>query len=212
MKDIFKVSRKSPLKVKGYTYIGQHCDYEDVHYYFKKLNNDNYNLMEAKVARDGRKNILDAGTTIKVLDSFMYNTLKANIQGITFKDRKEFITYVYENSFKDKSNVLEEQFINSYNVKVPSDITKMDIYKEYIKNGYELLYCNKSISDRKFETYSLVLVKKEEYDFFGVKREYTKFKPLVYMTKPSYIKDKGVVQFNEFSHSDIFVISDILNK
>ena len=47
---------------------------------------------------------------------------------------------------------------------------------------------------------------------YGLKREYTRFKSILYMTKPSYVKKEGVDQFNEFPQSDLTIIHDILDK
>lgn len=212
MNNIFKKAKKKPLKVKGYTCVGIHPDYEDTCYFVKHVGNDNYEFMEAKYIKEGHHNELAAGTTIKVLDSFMYNRLRAEVEEVEFtKENKDFIAYVYNNSFNNGTTSFDE-FLESYNVKIPSDITKMEVFKQYKKDGYEVLYCHKAISQNKFETYDLVLVNREEFDMFGVKRVFTRFKPIVYMTKPSYIKKTGVERFKEFPHSDLYVIHDILNK
>lgn len=211
MKSVFKKSKKRPIKIKGYTYVGQHPDYEDIYYYIRAIGNDNYDFMEAKLAKNKRKYELTAGTSVKVIDSFMFNCIKAELEGTTFDNKKEFISYVYNSSFKD-SELSEEEFINKYNCKVPNDIATKETFKQAKKEGFEVLYCGKSLQEKKFETYSIVLVKKEEFDFFGMKREYTRFKPLLYMTKPSFIKKEGVEQFAEFPQSDLNIIHDILNK
>lgn len=221
MKSIFKKSKKSPIKLSGYDYIGQHPDYEDVYYYIRSIGNDNYDFMEAKIAKNKKKNELTAGTSIKIVDSFMYNWIKAKLEGITFRTedklgniieaKESFIGYVYDNSFEG-SSLSKEEFINMYNSKVPSDITKMEVFKAAKKDGFDVLYCAKSLQEKKFETYSIVLFKEEEFDFFGMKREYTRFKPILYMTKPSYVKKEGVERFKEFPQSDINIIHDILDK
>ena len=211
MKSIFKKSKKSPIKLTGYSYIGQHPDYEDVYYYIRPLGHDNYDFMEAKIAKNKKKNELTAGTSIKVVDSFMYNWIKAGLEGTLITLGEDFIGYVYDNSFED-SSLSKEEFINMYNSKVPSDITKMELFKEAKKEGFKVLYCAKSLQEKKFETYSIVLFKEEEFDFFGMKREYTRFKSILYMTKPSYIKKEGVERFKEFPQSDINIIHDILDK
>ena len=209
MKKVFKESKKQPIKLKGYKCLGQHPDYEEVYYYLRALGNDNYDFMEAKLAPNKKE--LTAGTSIKVLDSFMFNCIKADLEGTKFLDKEDFMSYVYNNSFKN-SSVTEEEFINIYNNKIPSGIRTKEIFKQSKKDGYEVLYCAKSLQEKKFETYSIVLVQKEEYDFFGVHREYTKFKSILYMTKPSYVKKQGVEQFAEFPQSDLNIIHDILNK
>lgn len=211
MKSIFKKSKKSPIKFAGYDYIGNHSDYEDVFYYIRNLGNDNYDFMEAKIVKNKRKYELTAGTTIKVIDSFMYNCLKANLEEITFDNRQDFIEYVYDNSFEN-SKTSKEDFINIYNTKVPTDITKMDAFKEAKKEGFTVLYCAKSLQEKKFETYSVVLVKKEVIDVFGATREFTRFKPFLYMTNPSYVKKESVERFREFPQSDINIVHDILDK
>lgn len=211
MKSIFKKSKKSPIKLRGYECIGQHSDYEDTYYFIRNIGNDNYDFMEAKLAKNKRKYELTAGTTIKVIDSFMYNCIKADLEGKTFDSKENFIEYVYDNSFKN-SKTSKKDFINIYNTKIPNEIRTKEVFKEAKKAGFKVLYCGKSLQEKKFETYSIVLVLKEKYDFFGVKREYTKFKSILYMTKPSYIKKEGVEQFAEFPQSDLNIIHDILDK
>lgn len=208
---IFKKSKKQPIKLRGYEYVGQHPDYEDVYYYIRPIGNDNYDFIEAKVVKNKRKYELTAGTSIKVIDSFMFNCLKADLLGITFEDKEEFIRYVYDSSFR-KSELSEEEFVNKYTAKIPNEIKTKELFKESKADGFDVLYCGKSLQEKKFETYSIVLVKKEEFDFFGMKREYTRFKSLLYMTKPSYIKKEGVEQFAEFPQSDLNIIHDILDK
>ena len=210
MKSVFKKAKKSPIKLKGYNYIGQHPDYEDVYYYIRHIGNDNYDFMEAKLDKT-KKGELTAGTSIKILDSFMFNCIKADLEETKFDSKEDFIGYVYDNSFKD-SSVSKEDFVNIYNAKIPNEIKTKEIFKEAKKAGFEVLYCGKSLQEKKFETYSVVLVKKEEFDFFGMKREYTRFKSILYMTKPSYIKKQGVEQFEEFPQSDLNIIHDILDK
>ena len=211
MKSIFKKSKKSPIKLSGYDYIGQHPDYEDVYYYIRSIGNDNYDFMEAKIAKNKKKNELTAGTSIKIVDSFMYNWIRVGLEKKVITLGEDFIGYVYDHSFKD-STLSKEEFIKMYNSKVPSDITKMELFKEATKEGFKVLYCAKSLQEKKFETYSIVLFKEEEFDFFGMKREYTRFKPILYMTKPSYVKKEGVERFKEFPQSDINIIHDILDK
>lgn len=211
MKSIFKISKKSPIKLTGYNYIGQHPDYEFIHYFIRDLGNDNYDFIEAKLDKKKRKYELSAGTSIKVIDSFMYNCLKADIEGIKFDSKKEFIEYVYDNSFEN-SETSKEDFINIYNAKISNNIATQEEFKKAKKEGFEVLYCGKSLQKKKFETYSVVLVKKEELDVYGLKREFTRFKSILYMTKPSYIKKEGVEQFNEFPQSDLTIVHDILDK
>ena len=211
MKSVFKETKKQPIKLTGYKCIGQHPDYEDVYFYIRALGNDNYDFVEAKVSKNKKKYELTAGTSIKVIDSFMFNCLKADLENVKFDSKKDFISYVYNNSFKN-SELSEEDFIKKYNSKIPNDIKTKELFKQATKEGFEVLYCGKSLQEKKFETYSVVLVQREEYDFFGVKRQYTKFKSILYMTRPSYVKKKGVEQFAEFPQSDLNIIHDILDK
>lgn len=211
MKSVFKRDKKRPIKLRGYNCIGQHPDYEDVYYYIRHIGNDNYDFIEAKVAKNKRKYELTAGTSIKVLDSFMYNELKSELENTKFENKEDFIKYVYNNSFKN-SLLSEEEFVNKYTAKIPNEIKTKELFKKAKKENFEVLYCGKSLQEKKFETYSIVLVKKEEFDFFGMKREYTRFKSLLYMTKPSFIKKENVEQFEEFPQSDLNIIHDILDK
>ena len=80
MKSIFNITKLKPLiKFRGYSYIGPHNSYEGINYYVRKYDNhNNYEFMEAKI--DGtnglfKKYMLASGTTIKILDSFMYSYL-----------------------------------------------------------------------------------------------------------------------------------------
>ena len=44
--EIFKTSKNQPIKFRGFKFIGYHIDYPNVCYYYKKLDRDNYELME----------------------------------------------------------------------------------------------------------------------------------------------------------------------
>lgn len=189
MNTVFKFSKVKPLiKFNRYKFVGSHNNFENINYYIKYNGNNNYDFMEAKIARRPKKLFkkyeLTAGTTIKVLDSLMFSYLK---------HRKE--NNVLSKSFI--KNALEEagfpESINKYyTTKVPKEISELEYYKKAKKNGYKILYCmNNEAKDKKFANVYLVLVKDEIQKWVGEDISYVNFKMAEFTVKPSYIKNGG---------------------
>lgn len=214
--DVFKRTKKQPIDIRGYEFVGFHEDYKNIAYYVQKLQHNNYNLLEAKLDVLNKKFVLTAGTSIKVLDSFMYYYLKRIMENPSYSDSEEFKTFV-KDAVEDSFATVDEETRNSltelYNCKVPQDVKIHDEYKKAVKEGFKVLYCSNDESDKKkFGIVHLTMYKEQEIDGFHIKRHYTVFRPLTYMVKPSYLKKEGVVKYNEMALPDLAISHDILNK
>ena len=220
--ELFKTTKKQPLKLRGFKFIGFHPDYETCAYYFKELPKDNFEIME--VMFEGRvkkgklyKPELGAGTKIQILDTFMASYLYNLANKVKVKDTKDFITKVAETTFANEEKATKDSIISKFNSKVPDEIKKTDTYKKYIKQGYELLYCsNDETSIRRFSIVNIVLVKNEHVESTDKKieidRHYTLFKPLKYMTTPSYIRGESKIKYHEEELPPIVINNDLLLK
>ena len=222
---LFKESKKQPIKLRGFKFIGFHPDYETCGYYYKELPKDNFELMEVmfegKVKRGKLyKAELGAGTKVQILDAFMSNYLYMHYKNYVGdnKSRKEFIEKVINNTFNDFDERTKESIIEKFGIEVPKEIALYeDAYGKYIKEGYKLLYCsNDETSIRKFSIVNIVLVKEEHVQSndknIKIDRHYTLFKPLKYMTKASYIKGESNEKYHEEELPLIVVSHDILNN
>lgn len=214
--DVFKKQKKAPIKVFGYDFIGFHKDYENVCYYVRSLAHNNFEILEAKLEKVKNKFTFSAGTTIKVLDSFMYAYLKTICNSKSTKDLdiKEVIKEAIDDSFKDLKEDEKQELINKYSCKVPNEILKHDQYKKAVKEGFSVLYCcNDAINKKNFSSVTIVMVKTHTIDGFHIKRDYTCFRPLSYLTKPSFVKGENkTMQYAEYSLPDLNISHDILNK
>lgn len=220
---LFKESKKQPIKLRGFKFIGFHPDYETCGYYYKPLAKDNFELMETMFegkAKKGKlyKAELGAGTKIQILDAFMSNYLYATkISNEKFKSRKEFVSYVVNNSFPDVEKKTKDSIIEKFTSSVPSEIKKMPAFKKYSDRGYDILYCSNDETDiRRFAIVNIVLIKEQHVKStdknIDIDRRYTLFQPLKYMTTPSYIKGESGVKYYEEELPQIVVNNDILEK
>lgn len=223
---LFKESKKQPIKLRGFKFIGFHPDYETCCYYFKELPRDNFELMEVMLEgkiKKGKlhKAELGAGTKVQILDAFMSNYLYNNYMKIAEIDSnlsKDFLKHVVELSFPDFDKKTKDSIIEKFGIEVPREIALYEeAYKKYIKEGYKLLYCsNDETSIRKFGIVNIVLVKEEHVKSndknIEIDRHYTLFKPLKYMTKASYIKGESKEKYHEEDLPLIVINHDILQK
>jgi hypothetical protein len=224
---LFKESKKQPIKLRNFKFIGFHPDYETCCYYFKELPRDNFELMEVMLegkVKKGKlyKPELGAGTKIQILDAFMSNYLFNKVEKIdpdTAPDlEKSFLELVIERSFPDFDKKTKESIIKKFSIEVPREIALYEeAYKKYTKEGYKLLYCsNDETSIRKFGIVNIVLVKEEHVKSndknIEIDRHYTLFKPLKYMTKASYIKGESNKKYHEEELPLIVINHDILQK
>lgn len=219
---LFKESKKQPIKLRGFKFIGFHPDYETCGYYYKELPKDNFELIEAMFegkVRKGKlyKAELGAGTKIQILDAFMSNYLHKAFSTYTDKVNKNFIQNVANTTFEEYDKKTKDSIIEKFSSNVPKEICKMDAYKKFISLGYNLLYCsNDETSIKRFGIVNIVLVKEEHLTStdknIEIDRKYTLFQPLKYMTTPSYIKGESGNKYHEEVLPLIVVNNDILDK
>lgn len=190
MDSIFRETKLKPLiKFNEFKYIGNHDNFGYINYYVRKYDkHNNYEFMEAKIdklpKRKVRKYALSSGTSIKVIDSFMYNYLKHRKDPNVLN--KKFIEKTIEES--DLNKIL----LDYYSTRVPVEIKETDYYKKAKKDGFKVLYCmNNETSDKEFANVYLVMVKDEKQEWIGEDISYVNFKVAEFTVKPSYVKAKG---------------------
>lgn len=211
MINIFNMTKLKPLiKFKGYSYIGVHNSYEGINYYVRKYDNhNNYEFMEAKIdGTDGlfRKYMLSAGTSIKILDSFMYSYLK---------HRKDTgFDSLMQHGFVKKS--LEENKFNAeagkfYSNQVPKAIQDTEYYKNLIKDGYKVLYVmNNEMSKRQYSTVHLVMVKELNQKLMEEDLSYVVFKNAEFAVKPSFMTKQSKEKYAMFELPSLNIPVSIL--
>lgn len=220
---LFKETKKQPIKLRGFKFIGFHPDYETCGYYFKELTRDNFEIMEVmfegKVKRGKlHKAELGAGTKIQILDAFMSNYLYNKVNNIKVKDNKDFIHKVVSTTFKELESKTKDSIIKKFTSPVPAEIKHMPSYKKYIDRGYDVLYCSDDETNiRRFSIVNIVLIKEEHVKStdknIDIDRHYTLFQPLRYMTTPSYIKGENkTCKYHEEELPPIVINNDILEK
>lgn len=211
MKDIFKITKLKPLiKFRGYEYIGVHNSYEGINYYARKYDNhNNYEFMEAKI--DGtnglfKKYMLSSGTSIKILDSFMYSYLK-------HRNDKDF-NLLMEHGFV-KMSLEENKFNNNltkiYTSQVPKAIQDTEYYKNLIKDGYKVLYVmNNETSKKQYSTVHLVMVKELNQKMMDEDLSYVIFKNAEFAVKPSFINKTSKEKYAMFELPSLNIPVSIL--
>lgn len=210
MEELFKKKGKGPMKFPGFDFIGQHPDFHDIFYYVQELPLHNYDFIEAKFKILGKKKPnLTAGTSIKTIDTFMYYYLlnKANKKNY---NEDTFVKKVIEKLEKDYGKD-EIQFIrDTYSNKIPKDIKNLSDIKKSKAEGYKALYvCDTALIGKQFSKITVVLVKDVTVQGFNINREYTSFRTLLYMTKPSYVKGEATPKYNVQKFSDVNICLDI---
>ena len=198
------------MKFPGYDFIGQHPDYQDIFYYAQELPLHNYDFIEAKFKILGkRKPNLTAGTSIKTIDTFMYYYLLN-------KSNKK--AYNEDTFVKSTINKLEKeygkdeiQFIrDTYSNKLSKDISHLADIKKAKQEGYKVLYvCDTSLIGKQFSQVTVVLVRDSSVKGFHIDRDYTSFRTLLYMTKPSFVKGEGTEKYNVQRFPDIHICLDL---
>lgn len=220
---LFKESKKQPIKLRGFKFVGFHPDYETCGYYFKELPRDNFEVMEVMFegkVRKGKlyKAELGAGTKIQILDAFMSNYLYNKVNDIKVKDNKDFVHKVVTTTFKDAESKTKESIVDKFTSPIPNEIKHMPAYKKFIDRGYEILYCSDDETNiRRFSIVNIVLVKDQHVKStdknIDIDRHYTLFQPLKYMTRPSYIKGESkTCKYYEEELPQIVINNDILEK
>lgn len=210
MEELFKKKGKGPMKFPGYDFIGQHPDYQDIFYYAQELPLHNYDFIEAKFKILGkRKPNLTAGTSIKTIDTFMYYYL---LNKSNKKDYNEdtFVKKTIDELEKEYGKD-EMQFIrDTYSNKLPKDISHLIDIKTAKREGYKVLYvCDTALIGKQFSQVTVVLVRDSSVKGFRIDRNYTSFRTLLYMTKPSYVKGEATAKYNVQKFPDIHICLDL---
>lgn len=224
--ELFKKEKKQPIKLRGFDFIGYHKDYGNCCYYVKELERDNFELMEMMLEGTHKKPEIGAGTKVQVLDAFMSNYLDLKRERkipltdesykIPFpKENKEFIERVVASSYSDLEERQRKGIVEQFTSKVPQQIQRTKIYKDYIEKGYKLLYCsNTEGKDRLMGIVNIVLVKEDHIfskdERIDIDRKFSLFKPLKFMVTPGYILDKTKVKYHEEELPLIVVNHDLL--
>lgn len=211
MKDIFKITKLKPLiKFKGYKYIGVHNSYEGINYYIRKYdNNNNYEFMEAKIEGTNglfKKYMLASGTSIKIIDTFMFSYLKhRNDKNIKKLIKHDFIDMTI------KENNLNKQLCNVYTIDVPKEIKETLYYKKAIEDGYKVLYVmNNENKKRKYGTVYLTLVKELNQKLLEEDLSYVIFKNAEFVIKPSFVEGKSKDKYTMFELPSLNIPTSIL--
>lgn len=210
---LFKESKKQPIKLRNFKFIGYHKDYVNACYYFKELPRDNFEIMECMLEGD-KKPEIGAGTKVQIIDSFMSNYLYNKQNHIKTKDTAEFIKGVVDHSFNELTDKQKEGLIKQFNSTVPSEIKNSQAYKDCKKDGFTLLYCsNDETPERRMAIVNIVMVKEQKMisKEMGINRTYTIFKPFKYRVLPSYLNKTSKEKYMEEIITPIVVCHDILD-
>lgn len=213
--ELFKKEKKQPIKLRGFDFIGYHKDYGNCCYYVKELERDNFELMEMMLEGTHKKPEIGAGTKVQVLDAFMSNYLRVHLDGDFPIKNKTFIQLVVDRSYPDLEERQRKGIVEQFTSKVPQQIQRTKIYKDYIDKGYKLLYCSNTESkDRLMGIVNIVLVKEDHIfskdERIDIDRKFSLFKPLKFMVTPDYILDKTKVKYHEEELPLIVVNHDLL--
>ena len=213
--ELFKKEKKQPIKLRGFDFIGYHKDYGNCCYYVKELERDNFELMEMMIEGTHKKPEIGAGTKVQIIDAFMSNYLRLQLDGDFPIENKTFIQLVVDRSYPDLEERQRKGIVEQFTSKVPQQIQRTKIYKDYIDKGYKLLYCsNTEGKDIMLGIVNIVLVKEDHIfskdEKIDIDRKFSLFKPLKFMVTPGYILDKTKVKYYEEELPLIVVNHDLL--
>ena len=216
MNDVFKINTKiKPLvKIPDFTFIDYHNLQQSVCYYIRKYDDHNdFDFIEAKIVKTDNKvkdrYTLGSGTSIKILDSFMYFYLKKreliNSEENVFS-YKDFIEFALaEANITDKAT--NERYIDGT---IPKEFKESDLYKNLIKNDYQVLYVSKSPKEKKIEQYYIVFVQEIRQDLMGTEISYVNFKPVHLITSLDYMKNKSKDKYLIHEYEELHIPTSIL--
>ena len=210
MNEIFNIDKKqkSLINIPGYTFIGYHNIQPGVCYYAREFDDKkNFDFVEAKIVKTGNKvknrYALTAGTSIKILDSFMYSYLKHRNENLKYYD---FI----ETTLKE-SNMNNEEFRKRFmDGNIPKEIKNKKAYKAIIKDKYQVLYVSKSPKEQKIEQIYVVFVKEVKQKLMDVDINYVSFKPVHFITKMDYLNGKSTNKYLVYEYPEINIPVNIL--
>ena len=210
MNDLFKINNKiKPLvKVPDFTFIDYHNLQPSICYYIRKYDDHNdFDLMEAKIVKTNNKvkdrYTLGAGTSIKVLDSFMYYFLRHRNEKM---DYNTFIT----NALND-ANLTDNFYLEKYkDGSIPKSFKMSAKYHNILGNKFEILYVERSSKDKKLEQIYIMFVKELKEQVMNTEISYIIFKPVRLMTKMDYLKGKTKDQYSVYEYPEICIPTSIL--
>lgn len=216
MDNVFKINTKiKPLvKIPDFTFIDYHNLQQSVCYYIRKYDDHNdFDFMEAKIVKTENKvkdrYTLSSGTTVKILDSFMYFYLKKKDlygPGNNIFSYKDFIKAALEDA-----NITDKDIIERYSDgNVPKEFKESDTYKDLIKKGYQVLYVSRSPKEKKIEQYYIVFVQEIKQDLMGTEISYINFKPVHLITSLDYMKNKSKNKYLVHEYDELHIPTSIL--
>lgn len=210
MNDLFKINNKiKPLvKVPDFTFIDYHNLQPSICYYVRKYDDHNdFDLMEAKIVKTNNKvkdrYTLGAGTSIKVLDSFMYYFLKHR------NEKMDYNTFI--NNALNDANITDKFYLEKYkDGSIPKSFKMSAKYHNILGNKFEILYVERSSKDKKLEQIYIVFVKELKEQVMNTEINYVIFKPVRLMTKMDYLKGKTKDQYSVYEYPEIYIPTSIL--
>lgn len=210
MNDLFKINNKiKPLvKVPDFTFIDYHNLQPSICYYIRKYDDHNdFDLMEAKIVKTNNKvkdrYTLGAGTSIKVLDSFMYYFLKHR------NEKMDYNTFI--NNALNDANLTDKFYLEKYkDGSIPKSFKMSAKYHNILGNKFEILYVERSSKDKKLEQIYIMFVKELKEQVMGTEINYVIFKPVRLMTKMDYLKGKTKDQYSVYEYPEIYIPTSIL--
>lgn len=216
MNDVFKINTKiKPLvKIPDFTFIDYHNLQQSVCYYIRKYDDHNdFDFMEAKIVKTGNKvkdrYTLGSGTSIKILDSFMYYYLK---ERELYDNRNKIFTYKdFVKGALEDANITDKTIIERYSDgTIPEEFKFTDTYKDLIKKDYQVLYVSRSPKEKKIEQYYIVFVQEIKQDLMGTEINYVNFKPVHLITSLDYIKNKSKDKYLVHEYEELHIPTSIL--
>lgn len=210
MNDLFKINNKiKPLvKVPDFTFIDYHNLQPSICYYIRKYDDHNdFDLMEAKIVKTNNKvkdrYTLGAGTSIKVLDSFMYYFLKHR------NEKMDYNTFI--NNVLNDANLTDKFYLEKYrDGSIPKSFKMSAKYHNILGNKFEILYVERSSKDKKLEQIYIMFVKELKEQVMNTEISYIIFKPVRLMTKMDYLKGKTKDQYSVYEYPEICIPTSIL--
>lgn len=210
MNDLFKINNKiKPLvKVPDFTFIDYHNLQPSICYYIRKYDDHNdFDLMEAKIVKTNNKvkdrYTLGAGTSIKVLDSFMYYFLKHR------NEKMDYNTFI--NNVLNDANLTDKFYLEKYkDGSIPKSFKMSAKYHNILGNKFEILYVERSSKDKKLEQIYIMFVKELKEQVMNTEINYIIFKPVRLMTKMDYLKGKTKDQYSVYEYPEICIPTSIL--
>lgn len=217
MNDLFKINNKiKPLvKVPDFTFIDYHNLQPSICYYIRKYDDHNdFDLMEAKIVKTNNKvkdrYTLGAGTSIKVLDSFMYYYLKIRNTDVIYSNKNLIYKDFINQALKD-ANITDKTIIERYSDgTIPKSFKMSAKYHNILGNKFEILYVERSSKDKKLEQIYIVFVKELKEQVMNTEISYIIFKPVRLMTKMDYLKGKTKDQYSVYEYPEICIPTSIL--